>query len=816
MGNHRVNPPYDNQEYSGSGGEPRRPRDSHASNRSPQFPDRRNDARPYSDPTQRPRQQHESWARASSAEQRREPQQYPGWPGDEQASVPWNYGNGGVSWRPDNAWQQETSVDIRQADNRETHNGRRAYEGAAVRPRIADEAIQRQSNPRSLEHQRPDNRAQPGKMHSRSAEVFKISAPWVSAIVVSMLVGLVLVQVADLRALHGANPIPSVYAFFIGLIFIFSPTAVRILMRKTAPGERLILVILIGLTFYTIKIQASPSGFLLNDEFIHLRNTQNVMNTGHLFQYNPLLPTAAYYPGLATITATMADFTGLSIFVSGLIIIGAARIVISASLYLAAEKVTGSSRGAGVASLLYATNSMFLFWSAQFAYEDLALPMVIFTVWWIGRTRGIQGRVAAQVVTVIMIVAVTVTHHISTFALCGILTLLYLAERFFRYPRSERRYMGTFALLTGVLAAFWFFVVAKPAADYLFGQNFDPAMQGIVSALSGHGGRQLYGGTDTAAAAPTWYIDVGFAAILIVMGALLPAALRSWRILRSRDSANKVWHRAPIAIVTITALTFPFTLLPRLTANGSAISGRTSEFIFIAIGCTIGLLMDEGSRATPHGARSAGIHAPVGGTRTLGITFLLSVVFVGQVSIGNSFFNLLPDKSVGFPTYVQPYMISAADWSRGHLGIHQNFATDSTNVLSLATYGQENPANVNIIYPMFFSANMDATTVNLIKMNQVHYVLLDWNAMAEAPVQPGGSYYSSLEPDSSLNGKALPRAYYAKFSAYTCSHLVYQSGSVQIYDVSKIADGSCAPQLIREPSAKTPSGKKSDEPKAIS
>ncbi len=72
---------------------------------------------------------------------------------------------------------------------------------------------------------------------------------------------------------------------------------------------------------------------------------------------------------------------------SGLIIIGVARVLITACVFLVAEKVTGSSRTAAGASLVYAANPMFLFWSASFSYENLALPLAAFVVWWIGRTR---------------------------------------------------------------------------------------------------------------------------------------------------------------------------------------------------------------------------------------------------------------------------------------------------------------------------------------------------------------------------------------------------------------------------------------------
>jgi hypothetical protein len=641
----------------------------------------------------------------------------------------------------------------------------------------------------------------------------RLSLGWVSAVVVSTLIGLGLVGTADVKALHGGNIASNVNLFFVGILLIFSPNAMRILMRKTARMERFILVILLGVAFYAIKILASPHAFIYNDEYIHLRNTQNILAGGHLFQFNPLLPTAGYYPGLAAITATLVNLTGFSVFLSGLIVIGVARVVISASFYFVAERVTGSSRGGGVASLLYATNSMFLFWSAQFAYEDLALPLAAFTVWWLTRTRNIRGRTAAQIITVITIIAVTVTHHISAFALCAILAALYIAERTLGYPTATRRYLGVFAALAGVLAACWFFVVAKPAATYLVGQNFTPAMQGMASTFTGQGsGRTLYGGS--AETPPKWYIYIGFLALLIILGALLPAVIRAWRILRTRGFANSMRPRASVAVATIIAISFPLTLLPRLTPEGSAISARTSELIFTAIGCTVGLLWEEAGRSASLGTQRIPSLAPWNKIRTLVATFLASLVLIGQVSIGTSFFTILPATTAGFPVYVQPYMISAAEWSNRHLGADQVFATDNINTLALTGYGQEDPMDVNYIWPIFYTTDMNSMVIGMIKKYHIDYVLLDLLTTEEQPVKPGGFYYSSLEPINSINGGPLPKAYLGKFAAYTCSRLIYKSGSIRIYDISQIANGSCIPHRITN--APKTSGKKSANLKAAS
>jgi hypothetical protein len=226
--------------------------------------------------------------------------------------------------------------------------------------------------------------------------------------------------------------------------------------------------------------------------------------------------------------------------------------------------------------------------------------------------------------------------------------------------------------------------------------------------------------------------------------------------------------------------------------------------------------MEDVARSTRFGTRQVKGLGRVGGARTLVATLLLCLVFAGQVSIGNSFFTLLPNESEGFTGYVQPYMINVAHWTRQHLGAQQTFATDDIDQLALAAYGEENPANVNKIYPMFFTASMDNTTVNVIKDNHVHYVLLNRLMTEQPPVRPGGSYYSGLEPDSVLNNGPLPKPFFEKFATYTCSHLVYQSGSIQIYDVSKIENGSCVPQLIHKASAKASSSQKSTKPKATS
>jgi hypothetical protein len=609
-----------------------------------------------------------------------------------------------------------------------------------------------------------------------------------AATLLCVLAGLAVVEVADVRAFDGGGYTVSAVLLLGGLALVFAPVAARVLARGTGRTERLALIVLLGLALYAVKIQGSPGTFTFFDEYIHLRNTQDILRSGHLFQYNPLLPTAAYYPGLAAVTATIVNLTGLSPVTAGLIVVGVARIIVSACFYLVAEKVTGSSRAAGAAGLVYAANPMFLFFSASFSYENLGLPLAAFAVWWLSRTRGLtrrRSRLAAQLITVTAIAAVVVTHHVSAFALAGLLAMWFVAELALRRPRPGRRYVGAFAAITGAAALGWFFLVAKPAAGYIIGQNIGPALSQAAAVLLGRSGsRQLYSGT---LAPPHWYILAGFAAIGLLLVALVPAVCRAWRAVRPgrpRGAAAPRRQRAAIAVAAVIAIAFPLTLLPRLTAVGGAISARSSEYVFFGLGCVLGLLIDKGVRLPR--------------VKTALATALTTVVFLGEVTIGTSFFLLLPQSSQpqGFPLDVQPDMVAAATWARQHLGTNQVFAADSVNELALATAGDENVANDDVIYPIYFTAGLDSAVIKLIKENKIHYVLVDWRMTAGRPKQPGGYYFSQWEPGAgNSDPQPLPAAYLAKFGAYTCSNQVYQSGPIQIYDVSGIASGTCAPEV---------------------
>jgi hypothetical protein len=547
------------------------------------------------------------------------------------------------------------------------------------------------------------------------------------------------------------------------------------------------LIILLGVAFYLVKVIASPFPPPFTDEFIHLRSTQDILHTHHLFAFNPLLPTASYYPGLAAITAGLVDLTGFSPYVCGILIIGVARVVFSASFFFVAKRVTMSDRAAAGASLIYAANPMFLFWSAAFSYENLALPLAMFTLWWIGctRRRTASPALAAAIVTVL---AVTLTHHVAGFALAAALGMWWLAGQLNKDSEGALRHVGLMAIVSSAIALTWFFLVARPAPTYLISENIVPALRQTGSLLLGHTAlRRLY--TSGGLVSPRWESLAGFAAVGVLLLALMPALLRAWASRR----------RAPIAVAMCLAVAFPLSLIPRFAPNGVAISGRSSEYVFAGMGCVIGLLITGATwRRTGRHIRRARRPAFIGRNkgaiarhRTLFAAGLVTVVLVGDVTIGTAFYERLPQSShlSGYPWLVQQDTIRASEWALGHLGTNNRFGANSIDSDALASYGEQDTVVEDRVWPIFFARTMNST-VKAIRATGIRYLLLDWRMTRGVPPTPG-FYFSADEPGGAQYKDAFPAASLRKFSSAPCTQMVYQSGAIQIFDVSQIEKGSC-------------------------
>ena len=307
----------------------------------------------------------------------------------------------------------------------------------------------------------------------------------------------------------------------------------------------------------------------------------------------------------------------------------------------------------------------------------------------------------------------SVTHHVVGFALAGLLIVWWLAELVTPRSHPARGSVGLMAIVASAASLAWFFLVATPARSYLFA-DISVALRQTGSLILGHTApRRLY--ANGSAAAPTWQTVAGFASVGIILLALPPAVYRAWK---RRDHVS-------IAIAIFVAVLFPLTLIRGLAPEGVAISARSWEYVFIGLGCVLGMLAKDAT--WPRHRRElqrTKLSALVGWRRTAVATALVTLVFVGDVTIGTAYNQLLPESShpQGYPLSVQPDVVTASTWARDHLGINQRFGADAIDSLALATYGEQDAIGEKSVWPIFFSPTMGSTVTDTIRDQQVRYL----------------------------------------------------------------------------------------------
>ena len=298
--------------------------------------------------------------------------------------------------------------------------------------------------------------------------------------------------------------------FFAGLLLIVLPIALRLLQADPRGSERLALVVVLGIALYACKIVHDPllpGGY---DEYLHVRTAQDMALSDRLFMPNSLLTVSPYYPGLELVTNALSQMSGIGIYEAGMVILAAARLVFAMALFYFFAMAAGSSRVAGIAALIYMTNSRFLYFDAQFAYESLALPLAAVVLYLLAR-RGHSGHalwLGLTVIAALTITATVTTHHVTSALLSVFLLVWAIVGLVLR--RRERARPGRMALLSTALVACWTLVVATATIGYL-APVLSTSINQLLAIISGElDARELFV-SRIGIAAPLWERLVGSA-----------------------------------------------------------------------------------------------------------------------------------------------------------------------------------------------------------------------------------------------------------------------------------------------------------------
>ncbi len=576
--------------------------------------------------------------------------------------------------------------------------------------------------------------------------------------------GLVLVAIAFERSRAGMQGAD--FLFWSGLITLIIPFGVRLAMPATSRSERIALVIFLGMGLYLVKVMQNPLAFTYPDEYVHVFNLDQVLNTGHLFAPNPLIQVTPLYHGLSIVASSVAAITGLSPFLAGLVVIGVARFLLVVGLFLLFEEISGSSRVAGLGVLAYTANPNFLFFSAQYAYESLALPLaVLIAALVISRLKTTDAamRLGLGLVSILLVMTIVITHHLTSYALLGFLAALSVAFWIFYRGKLHGPILMTLFALVSALA--WLLFVATPTVGYL-SPVLGGAIQSVTQFLTSPGASRGLFSSTSGYVSPVWERVVALGGVLMTVIALPFGLRRIWNEYRNNPAA---W------LLGAAAVGYVGTLALRFFPAAWEIGNRASEFLFVGVGFVLALAatwMD--TRLVMNLAKRAALAA------------LFALIFMEGVIAGWP-----PLARLAQPYFVDaknhvlnPEGVTAGIWALTYLGPNQQFAADPSNARALLVYGHQYPltGSERGIRALLYANHIDQSVLDILANSQIRYVLVDrrnksWDQMI-------GLYFDRVGQNT---GAALfPEGAIDKFDQLARVRRIYDGGDIVIYDVGSL------------------------------
>jgi hypothetical protein len=565
--------------------------------------------------------------------------------------------------------------------------------------------------------------------------------------------------------------------FWSGVVLIIAPILARQLSGSPTRAERVGLVLLLGLALYLVKVAANPQAFTYSDELTQVYNVDTILETGRLFYPNPLVVVTHLYPGLQSLGAAVTTLTGLSVFQAGIAVAALARLMMMLMVFLLLEQVSHSPRVGGLGATLYAGHPNFLFYSAEFSYESLALPLAGVVLLAALRRAGEASslnRLGWTLTALVAIVTVTVTHHLTSYALAATLCAATLAGDLLK----RRMLSGTIprtwdlALASVISVALWFVTIASPTNAYL-SVVLGPAAQQGLALLFGQAGRRLFQpgfGINT----PLWQQLTAFSSVVLVA---LGLAYGLWRLPR-----RVLWSPVGFLLVLAAALYIPVQTL-RLTQAGWETANRSSEFLFLGCALVLAIAMRElFARARSKVSQRAAL-LTAGGL----------VIVVGGAMTGWPYQLQLPPPYLVMADngrIVEPEDVTLARWTREHLGRNNVMFTDPSNTLMMGAYGQQIPytGTAGGVQAMLLAPYVDETSVAVVQRLGARYVVLDrrarsWDHSLGFYPPGGAGPLSTPSPD-------LDPAIVGKLEGLDGVNRIADSGNVVVYDVRGLDSAS--------------------------
>jgi hypothetical protein len=561
-------------------------------------------------------------------------------------------------------------------------------------------------------------------------------------------------------------------AFWVGQAVMYAvPAAILLARRPITLREGSGIAWLMPLATYVVTVAYSPTEFRFLDEFLTVRTAQSILTTHHLFHVNPSLLVSPQYPGIEIVTTAISSLAHLSIFTSGIIVVGLAHVLLGLGIYYLILEVTHRPRVAALAVLVYSTGPHFQFFDSYFIYEALALPLMVACLLAVVRMNRIGGdwrsRLGWAGVATAFAAATVVTHHVTSYALFGFLLALELAQLLRNREARRDWLLPSFICMTAGMIALWDLKVATQTITY-----FTPTIVSLVAALpwvaAAHHG---ISSSATPPTGPVFDLVLEYASVLLLYALVAMGVWRIWRSRLTTLSSSSAFALASISLVVALGLR-------GLGSSGSQYYGRASSYFMIPAGLATAFAIMK-FRIPEALKRPSRTWRVIGGWwRWTGVAAIV-LLGVGGIAGGwPPYYALLPGgyRVDAWERSVDEHALDLALWARRELPPNYGVASDFVTSNLLASVGHE--AAPSGVAKLFLTPRFEKSARTIVSHEKIDFIAVDDRWSQELPAD--GSYFAN-DPNADHYRSPIPPRDLDKFNQIAGVSRIFDDGKLVVY-----------------------------------
>jgi hypothetical protein len=534
-----------------------------------------------------------------------------------------------------------------------------------------------------------------------------------------------------------------------------------------------------------------PVLFTGYDEQLHIRTLSDILTSHRLFEPNPSLAISPHYPGLEAITVLLHQL-GLPVTVAAMVVVVfIARIVLVFVLCDAVEQLTGNPRTGGLAVAVYAVSSQFTWFNSMFSYQTLALPLALAAVAFIARARWAANPRPLLLGASVCLLAVVVTHHVTSWLATAFLVVWTVAER----DGQARRRVFYGALIAFAATATWATVQRELLQNY-----FRPIFDDVVAQVSG-GDRRVPFSDPAGFRTPLWeQIFLVYYAIAITLTVGLIVLAYAWSVRERRrgraPSSNSQQWRMGALLVPIVAL-IPVTMAVRFVPSWAEVGDRCTGFLFLPfslIAADCGVRWYQSLPMQHSNSRLRRLTA----TLEYPALVLATCVFIGGMLLGSGpDWMRLPGRymAVADVRSMDPETLAAVRWASEEMVSGTRIGADRVSAILLASQARSWPVmkeeKEHLYTPQLYYADVwSSAETELARNLHLQYLYVD-QRLAQAKPHAGEYYFYHGDTSHAAPGPAVdpePRKFtrgeLTKFDNVPGIRAAYRHGPIVIYDLS--------------------------------